>query len=360
MMSTSQDEVVTHMANVDGSRDISACIDKGEIETRNTTSEKRQPMSDDNAADDDDEGKNAKQINTNNASLVTLLTSEQYNYRANIDNSMINHISSTSNDDQAMSTSRNISSHLTKMPSIVGNTHRTNKTHHLDDSDDEIIEERWGDDTKTRIHYEGDLKIEEYVEFEEIEPTDNEEIVYEMTFVNNQIQSYHVIHQQRFQSRNFRKIRKRRVKRQHTSDIHQRAHQLLNQMHDVSQEIDSIIRANEQQMTNSNDNQLTHGFESFVQGESIVVECAIEFFVDAGRVLSHVVDMIDLFVEHIRSIDFVCKQVNMSKKNNRAWFRLHQLSMLASLSMTDEHIRIDCCRQTNTSNFFLFIFYVLF
>ncbi|CAF4586465.1 unnamed protein product [Rotaria sp. Silwood1] len=75
---------------------------------------------------------------------------------------------------------------------------RFRKTHYLDDSDEEIIQEevlevtnfnryptlmeRWGDDTKTKTWQEGDLKIEEVVEFEEVEPTVTEEIIYELTF----------------------------------------------------------------------------------------------------------------------------------------------------------------------------------
>lgn len=110
---------------------------------------------------------------------------------------------------------------------------RARKTHYLDDSDEEIIDEqildiiyydhyptlieRWGDDTKTRIRYEGDLKIEDYAEFEELEPTVTEEITYEVLMVKDQIQSCRTISHFHSRSRNFRQLKKRRIKRQQRS-----------------------------------------------------------------------------------------------------------------------------------------------
>ncbi|CAF4075875.1 unnamed protein product [Rotaria sp. Silwood2] len=106
---------------------------------------------------------------------------------------------------------------------------RFRKTHYLDDSDEEIVQEeilevtnfnryptlmeRWGPDTKTKIRQEGDLKIEEVVEFEELEPTIAEEIVYELTYANEHLLSCRQISRSRSESRNFRKIRKKRIKR---------------------------------------------------------------------------------------------------------------------------------------------------
>ncbi|CAF1012033.1 unnamed protein product [Rotaria sp. Silwood1] len=105
---------------------------------------------------------------------------------------------------------------------------RFRKTHYLDDSDEEIIQEevlevtnfnryptlmeRWGDDTKTKTWQEGDLKIEEVVEFEEVEPTVTEEIIYELTYVGENLLSCRPISRSRSESRNFRKIRKKRIK----------------------------------------------------------------------------------------------------------------------------------------------------
>lgn len=140
------------------------------------------------------------------------------------------------------------------------NKHRSSrKTHYLDDSDEETIEEkilsityydhyptlleRWGDDTKTRVHYEGDLKIEEFVEFEEIEPTETEEIQYEIIYSDGQIQSYRPIYQRRSHSRNFRKLTKQRIKRQPSKvhDIHQRATDLHQRMQNLANQINSIV-----------------------------------------------------------------------------------------------------------------------
>lgn len=108
------------------------------------------------------------------------------------------------------------------------------KSHYLDASDDEIIDEqvleityldryptlleRWGDDTKPVVRVEGDLKIEDYVEFDEIEPTVTEEISYEVTYEGAHIQSTRETHRTRVKSRNFRRLRKRRTKRKRTAD----------------------------------------------------------------------------------------------------------------------------------------------
>ncbi len=73
--------------------------------------------------------------------------------------------------------------------------------------------ERWGDDTKPMLRQEGDLTIEDYVEFEEIEPTITEEISYEILYENDQIKSTKEIHHSYFETRNFRRVKKRRTKR---------------------------------------------------------------------------------------------------------------------------------------------------
>jgi hypothetical protein len=103
------------------------------------------------------------------------------------------------------------------------------KTHYLDDSDEEIINEeileitdlnhyptlieRWGDDTKTVVRQEGELKFEDFVEFEETEPTIVEEILYELVYSGDKLKACRQIHRSRSESRNFRKIKKRRTKR---------------------------------------------------------------------------------------------------------------------------------------------------
>jgi hypothetical protein len=103
------------------------------------------------------------------------------------------------------------------------------KTHYLDDSDEEIINEeileitnlnhyptlieRWGDDTKTVVRQEGQLKIEDFVEFEETEPTIIEEILYELIYSGDKLKTCRQIDRSRSESRNFRKIKKRRTKR---------------------------------------------------------------------------------------------------------------------------------------------------
>lgn len=139
------------------------------------------------------------------------------------------------------------------------------KTHYLDDSDEEVIHEEilnitnldhyptlmecWGDDAKTIVKQDGELIIEEYVEFEEIEPTVIEEIQYEMIVSGNEVKSSKEIHRSQSRSRNFRKIRKRRIKRkrqiqenqQPAADIDQRATKLLDDLQNLSLRIDSII-----------------------------------------------------------------------------------------------------------------------
>ena len=109
------------------------------------------------------------------------------------------------------------------------------KTHYLDDSDEEIINEeileitdlnhyptlieRWGDDTKTVIRQEGELKFEDFVEFEETDPTIVEEILYELVYSGDKLKACRQIHRSRSESRNFRKIKKRRTKRKlHPND----------------------------------------------------------------------------------------------------------------------------------------------
>jgi hypothetical protein len=103
------------------------------------------------------------------------------------------------------------------------------KTHYLDDSDEEIINEeileitdlnhyptlieRWGDDTKTVVRQEGELKFEDFVEFEETEPTIIEEILYELVYSGDKLKTCRQLDRSRSESRNFRKIRKRRTKR---------------------------------------------------------------------------------------------------------------------------------------------------
>ncbi|CAM4818689.1 unnamed protein product [Rotaria magnacalcarata] len=108
------------------------------------------------------------------------------------------------------------------------------KTHYLDDSDEEIFREEileitelnhyptlmecWGPDTKTKIWHENDLKIEEVVEFEEVEPTVTEDIIYELTYVGEDLQSCRPLSRSRSESRNFRKIRTKRTKRKRQTD----------------------------------------------------------------------------------------------------------------------------------------------
>ena len=103
------------------------------------------------------------------------------------------------------------------------------KTHYLDDSDEEIINEeileitdlnhyptlveRWGDDTKTVVRHEGPLKFEDFIEFEETDPTIIEDILYELVYSGDKLKACRQIHRSRSESRNFRKIKKRRTKR---------------------------------------------------------------------------------------------------------------------------------------------------
>ncbi|CAF1215180.1 unnamed protein product, partial [Adineta ricciae] len=79
--------------------------------------------------------------------------------------------------------------------------------------------ERWGDDTKTVVRQEGELKIEDFVEFEETEPTVVEEILYELVYSGDNLKTCRQLHRSRSESRNFRKIKKRRTKRKvHPND----------------------------------------------------------------------------------------------------------------------------------------------
>jgi hypothetical protein len=109
------------------------------------------------------------------------------------------------------------------------------RNNYLDDSDEEIIrdeiveitnfdhyptlDERWGDDTKTIVRQQGDMKIEEYVEFEETEPTTFEEISYEIIYEGDQIKSTREIYRSRSESRNFRKLKKQRIKRKRAKPL---------------------------------------------------------------------------------------------------------------------------------------------
>jgi hypothetical protein len=169
-----------------------------------------------------------------NTDSVTSYTNEQYNCPI-VNDSMANHISSNLNSNinyQNTSLSNNRQFHDYK-PSHRSHTSSYRKTHYLDDSDEEIIKEeileiinfnhyptlieRWGDDTKSIIKQQGEFEIEIYVEFEEIEPTIIEEISYEIMYSNDQIQSTREIHHSYSESRNFRKIKKRRTKRKRTT-----------------------------------------------------------------------------------------------------------------------------------------------
>ena len=201
------------------------------------------------------ERENAQGKQIKSSYSVTSLAGERYN-RPNVvdDNNMANGLSSIRS----------------------GYRCRHAKTHYLDDSDEEILTddileithydhyptllERWGDDTKTIVRHEGDLKIEDYVEFEELEPTTVEEIVYRVVYAGDETPSYVPIHTCRSQSRNFRKLKKRRTKRKiqlhdvdgehircpmNTSDVDDRARDLLNGMHDLSKQIDLILETGE-------------------------------------------------------------------------------------------------------------------
>jgi hypothetical protein len=180
-------------------------------------------------------------IQTNkNTDSVTPFTNEQYNC-PNVNDSMANYFSSSFNNNNILSSNnRHCREYEPSYPSIT--RYRTSlssspyrKTHYLDDSDEEIIQdeileiinlkhyptliERWGDDTKPIIQQQGEYKIEDYVEFEEIEPTITEEISYEIIYSGEQIQSTREIHHSYSESRNFRKIKKRRIKRKRTTHL---------------------------------------------------------------------------------------------------------------------------------------------
>ncbi|CAF3698084.1 unnamed protein product [Rotaria sp. Silwood1] len=148
------------------------------------------------------------------------------------------------------------------------------RTHYLDDFIEEIIHEeileityldhyptlleRWGNDAKAIIKYEGEFIIEDYIEFEEIEPTITEEISYEIIYLNNEIKSTREVHHTHSETRNFRKIKKRCIKRRHKiddihiDDIDRRATQLLNNMHNLQSKIDSIIQTGSNDLSGDN------------------------------------------------------------------------------------------------------------
>ena len=238
----------TRPDNISPSSEYEQEKEKGERETR------------------EQEKENARHANANYSS-VTSLTSEQY-YCPN-DETKGNRASSSFTS-------------INHQPTINMPFSRTRarKTHYLDDSDEEILQddiievthydhyptlmERWGEDTKTQVRYEGELKIEDYVEFEELEPTEIEEIQYEITFTGEQIQSYRPIHRCRSQTRNFQKVKKRRIKRKRvqtsspsTAHIDQRAGDLLDQMRDLADHIDVIIRTGEDEMRQLHEDQGT-------------------------------------------------------------------------------------------------------
>ncbi|CAM4896984.1 unnamed protein product [Rotaria socialis] len=149
------------------------------------------------------------------------------------------------------------------------------KIHYLDDSDEEIINEeiiditnidhyptlieRWGDDAKTIIKHDGEFIIEDYVEFEETEPTIMEEISYEIIYSDGQIKSTREVQHSYVEARNFSKIKKRRIKRKrsklesHSTDINERAAQLLDEMRNLSSEIDSMIQTTNKISNSNND-----------------------------------------------------------------------------------------------------------
>jgi hypothetical protein len=173
---------------------------------------------------------------------VISFTNEQYK-RPIVNTSMANSFSSSFNSNINYQ-NRYFRNYEPSYPSInryYRSPYRTK--HYLDDSDEEIIKEeileiinfdhyptlieRWGEDTKPIIKQEGEFKIEDYVEFEEIEPTITEEITYEITYSNGQIKSTREIYHTRSESRNFRKIKKRRTKRKRTT-------QLINEIHNSS------------------------------------------------------------------------------------------------------------------------------
>ncbi len=187
--------------------------------------------------------KRTRQTNQNTDS-VTSFANKQYNC-SSINSSMANYFSSSFERNNIFlsnnhSTTRQCREYQPSYPSITRfqtalSSSPYRKTHYLDDSDEEIIKdeiieiidldhyptliERWGEDTKIVTRQQGEYKIEDYVEFEEIEPTIIEEISYEFTYEGGQIKSTREIHHSRSESRNFRKIKKRRTKRKRTKPL---------------------------------------------------------------------------------------------------------------------------------------------
>lgn len=171
------------------------------------------------------------------------------------------------------------------------------KTHYLDDSDEEIIHEeilditninhyptlieRWGDDAKTIRTQQGDLIIEDYVEFEETEPTIIEEISYEIIYSGADVQSTREIHHSHIESRNFRKVKKRRIRRKlrkdetNTTDINDRAAKLLDDMQNLSNQIASIIQTSSK-ISNSNNDLSGDDYEN------IRIDCTNENIIKNG------------------------------------------------------------------------------
>lgn len=176
-----------------------------------------------------------EQINRSTHSVTSFLTHEQYNC-PNSPSFMANYFPFSSFKHHAHYSRQYEPSYpsITRFRTSVSSS-PYRKTHYLDDSDEEILNEeivettdldhyptlieRWGEDTKIHRRYEGDLIIEDYIEFEEIEPTIIEEISYEINYQNNQIQSSREIQHTRSESRNFRRIKKRRTKRKRTTQV---------------------------------------------------------------------------------------------------------------------------------------------
>jgi hypothetical protein len=263
--------------NVDDRRENQSGREKGERETREDDVKRTPTMR-------EQERERIPQTKKN-IDLVTSFTSEQYDC-PNVNDSMTNLVSSSFNSNNnhqnsSLTTNRSRCSSSNSYPTYsMNHTFRTyepsyspiprystssspyRKTHYLDASDEEVIKEeileitnlnhyptlleRWGDDTKTIIREEGEFKIEDYVEFEEIDPTITEEIFYEIIYSDGQIKSTREIHRTRSQSRNFRKIKKRRIKRKRTT-------QLSNEIYNLSDKLNSVIQIGDRISTTNDD-----------------------------------------------------------------------------------------------------------
>ncbi|CAF0835128.1 unnamed protein product [Adineta ricciae] len=240
--------VTTKRTNVNDGREYQRGKEKGEREIQEDDVKRKLSI-------DEQEKERERQIQKS-IDLVTSFQSEQYNCPI-VNNSMTNLVSTSFNSNILPAANRSRHSLYASYPTYAMNPHyqdyepvyspipRTasslspyRKTHYLDESDEEILNdeivqityldhyptliERWGEDTKTVVRQDGDLKIEDYVEFEELEPTVTEEISYEITYSGDQIQSTRETHHTRVESRNFRKIKKRRTKRKRiaTPNLH--------------------------------------------------------------------------------------------------------------------------------------------